>query len=169
MTKKIIIHEDYCIGCRLCEVHCLVAHSKSKHILKTFKEEFRFRDAIPRIVFEKAENDYTTFGMPCRHCEDAPCIEGCMTGAMRRDEKTGAVILDEEKCIGCYMCIMCCPYGVVKQSKTEDKKIASKCDLCVDVEGEIPVCVQNCPNEALTFEDVEEIPIKGEEAKEVIH
>ena len=170
MTKKIIIHEEYCIGCRLCEVHCLVAHSKSKHILKAFKEEFRFRDAIPRIVFEEGESGYTTFGLPCRHCEDAACIEACMTGALHRDKDTGAVLLDEDKCVGCYMCIMSCPFGVIKRSKLKDKKIASKCDMCVDVEGETPVCVAKCPNEALTFESAcEENEEKSKQEAEVEH
>ena len=154
MVKRIVINEDYCIGCRLCEVHCLVAHSKSKKILKAFKEEgVRFRDAIPRIAFE--QKGYTSFGMPCRHCEDAACLESCMTGALYRDEKTGAVLLNEEKCVGCYMCIMACPYGVIRRQKKK-KKIASKCDYCVDTADQIPVCVKNCPNEALTFEEVDQ-------------
>lgn len=43
---------------------------------------------------------------------------------------------------------MVCPYGVIKGNETE-KRVASKCDLCVD--EDIPVCVKNCPNEALRF------------------
>lgn len=45
---------------------------------------------------------------------------------------------------------MVCPYGVIKRNYS-DRKIASKCDLCID--EEIPVCVRNCPNEALKFLD----------------
>jgi anaerobic carbon-monoxide dehydrogenase iron sulfur subunit len=153
--NKIVIHEEYCMGCRLCEVHCLVAHSKSKKILKTFKEEFKFKDAEPRIVIE--QEGTVSFGLPCRHCEDAACIEACMTGALYLDEKSQAVLLNEEKCVNCKMCIMACPYGVIKLSK-DKKKIASKCDLCVESGTDIPACVAHCPNEALTFE------IDGDEA-----
>ncbi|MHA1792900.1 MAG: 4Fe-4S dicluster domain-containing protein [Promethearchaeota archaeon] len=154
--KRIVIHEEYCVGCRLCEINCLVAHSKSKDILKLFKREVSYKDAVPIIVIE--EEGYTSFGLPCRHCEDAPCVESCMTGALYVDEKTGAILWDEDKCVGCYMCIMACPYGVIHRAK-EGKKISSKCDLCVSVGEEIPICVQKCPNEALTFE---EVPEEGE-------
>jgi carbon-monoxide dehydrogenase iron sulfur subunit len=153
MMKRIIIHEEYCIGCRLCEIHCLVAHSKSKKILKAFKEELNLKDAIPRIVVE--QKGTLSFGMPCRHCEEAQCLEACMTGALYRDEKTGAILWKEDKCVGCNMCIMVCEYGAIKRNPKEHK-IASKCDLCVSAGEEVPVCVKKCPNEALTYEEVEE-------------
>jgi carbon-monoxide dehydrogenase iron sulfur subunit len=152
MKKRIVIHEEYCIGCRLCEIHCLVAHSKSKRIIKAYKEA-RQQGIDPRIVVE--QKGIISFGMPCRHCEDAVCIESCMTGALYRDPNTGAVLLHEDRCVGCYMCIMSCPYGVIRRSKST-KKIVSKCDLCMETESNIPVCVKNCPNEALTYEVLKE-------------
>jgi carbon-monoxide dehydrogenase iron sulfur subunit len=144
--KRIHVHEEHCIGCRLCEIHCLVQHSKSRKILKAFKEEFP--RAVARILVE--EQGYLSFALQCRHCEEAPCLEACITGAMQRDKSTGAVLCDEERCVGCWMCIMVCPFGVIKRD-LESKKVASKCDLCLG--EEVPVCVQNCPNEALTFEE----------------
>lgn len=144
--KRIYVHEEYCIGCRLCEIHCLVQHSKSRKIIKAFKEEFP--RAVSRVLVE--EQGYLSFALQCRHCEEAPCLEACITGAMQRDKSTGAVLCDEERCVGCWMCIMVCPFGVIKRD-LESKKVASKCDLCL--EEEVPVCVQNCPNEALTFEE----------------
>jgi carbon-monoxide dehydrogenase iron sulfur subunit len=144
--KRIYINEKHCIGCRLCEVHCLVQHSKSKHIVKAFKKELP--QAMSRLVFE--QKGYLTFALQCRHCKDAPCLDACITGAMYRDKKTGAVLSDENKCVGCYMCIMSCPFGVVKRN-VGTKKIISKCDLC---KGEdMPVCVKNCPNEAIVFKE----------------
>jgi len=144
--KKIAIHEEYCMGCRLCEIHCLVQHSKSKEIIKAYKGEYP--KAQSRLVVE--QKGYQSFALQCRHCEDAPCLDACMTGAMRRDPKTGAVICDEERCVGCWMCIMVCPFGVIARN-TEGKKVASKCDLC---NGETtPVCVLHCPNEAIVYED----------------
>jgi len=47
---------------------------------------------------------------------------------------------------------MVCPYGVIKRD-ISIKRVASKCDFCVD--EKIPVCVKNCPNEALKFSDIE--------------
>ncbi len=144
--KRIYIHEEYCIGCRLCEIHCLVRHSESKKIVKAFKEEFP--RAMAMLVVE--EQGYLSFALQCRHCDEAPCVEACITGAMQRDEETNAVLCDEDKCVGCWMCIMVCPFGVIKRD-LEEKKVASKCDLCLG--EEIPVCVRNCPNEAITFEE----------------
>jgi len=141
------------MACRLCEIQCIVAHSKSKKILKAFKEE-PLR-AFPRLkVYEKGP---VSFALQCRHCEpvdeqgkEAPCIEACLTGAMKRNNKTGTVEHDPEKCIGCWMCIMVCPYGVIIPD-TRQKKVITKCDLCPD--EEIPACVKACPNEALVLED----------------
>ena len=45
---------------------------------------------------------------------------------------------------------MVCPYGVIRRDVSA-KRVASKCDMCVD--EKIPVCVKNCPNEALKFYD----------------
>lgn len=145
--KRICVKEEVCIGCRLCEIHCLVQHSKTKKIIKAFKEEYP--RALPRVLVE--ERGPLSFALQCRHCDDAPCVEACITGAMQRDEKTGAIINDPDRCIGCWTCIMVCPYGAILRDE-EGKKVASKCDLCPD--EEIPVCVLNCPNEALVYEEM---------------
>ncbi len=144
--KQIYVNEEYCIGCRLCEIHCAVQHSRSKKIIKAFKEEAP--RALARVLVE--EEGPLSFAMQCRHCEDAPCIEACMVGAMHRDEETGAVLCDEDRCVGCWMCVMVCPFGAIQRNLVGNK-VASKCDLCYG--EEMPVCVANCPNEALTFVD----------------
>jgi carbon-monoxide dehydrogenase iron sulfur subunit len=146
--RRIYAREDYCIGCRLCEVYCLTQHSKSKNIIKAYREE---PQTVPRLFVE--ESGHVSFAIQCRHCDDAPCLDACITGAMRRDAKTEAILCDEEKCVGCWMCVMVCPYGVISRNVSE-KKVASKCDLC-DGE-ETPVCVKNCPNEALVYEERKE-------------
>ena len=75
-----------------------------------------------------------------------------MVGAMHRDEETGAVLCDEDRCVGCWMCVMVCPFGAIQRNLVGNK-VASKCDLCYG--EEMPVCVANCPNEALTFVDAQ--------------
>ncbi len=152
--KRIVIHEEHCIGCRLCEVHCLVQHSRSRDIIKAFRTE---RDTVlPRVHVE--ESGPISFALQCRQCVEPVCIEACISGAMHRDEITGAVVCDEAKCVGCWMCIMVCPAGSIQQNMTgggaSGRHIASKCDLCYG--AEVPACVANCPNEALTYEEVPE-------------
>ena len=143
--KRIVAREAFCIGCRLCEIHCLVQHSKSRKIIKAFRKERD--DIVPGVKVE--QSGHVSFALQCRHCDDAPCIEACMTGAMHRDEKSGTVLSDPDKCVGCWMCIMVCPVGAVNRGAK--KRIASKCDLCM---GEkVPACVANCPNEAILLEE----------------
>jgi len=143
--KRIYAREELCIGCRLCEIHCLVQHSKSKRILTAMMRE---KEKItPRVKVE--ESGQLTFALQCRHCENARCLEACMTGAIRRDPETGVILHDADKCVGCWMCVMTCPVGAVQRGR--EGHVASKCDLC---QGEkVPACVQNCPNEALLFEE----------------
>ena len=66
---------------------------------------------------------------------------------MQKDPETGLVSVDAERCIGCWTCIIACPYGALARDTTS--KVVAKCDLCPD--RDIPVCVANCPNEALVI------------------
>lgn len=142
--KRIYPKEEVCIGCRLCEIWCIVQHSKSKDVVKAYKDE-RPRQLTKVYVEERIP---VSFAIQCRHCSDAPCIEGCLTGAMYRND-SGIVLVDENKCIGCNTCIMVCPFGVIRRKL--DKKVVSKCDLCIG--EDTPACVANCPNEALVYEE----------------
>ena len=147
--KRIVIHEEHRIGCRLCEVHCLVQHSKSHDIIKAYRRERT--ELMPRLIVE--ESGPVSFALQCRQCDEPACLEACISGAMHRDERTGAVVCDESRCVGCWMCIMVCPAGAIRQN-TLGTRIASKCDLCYG--AEVPACVDHCPNGALTYEEVPE-------------
>lgn len=75
---------------------------------------------------------------------------------MHKDPITGIVAVDAEKCIGCWTCIIACPYAAL--TRDVSGKAVAKCDLCP---GQVvPVCVANCPNEALVLsvDGVEETP-----------
>lgn len=145
--KKVYAKEEYCVGCRLCEVHCITAHSKYKgEIVKAYKLDTQ--RPLPGIVFE--EKRPVSFALQCRHCDASPCAKACITGAMRKDAETGIVTNDKSRCVGCWSCIMACPFGVISRDE-RNKKVASKCDLCIDNEG-TPACVGACPNGALFFE-----------------
>ena len=143
--KKIYANEEVCMGCKLCEIYCIVEHSKTKDIIKAFREETP--RALSRTVVEAQRP--VSFALQCRHCEDAPCVAACMSGAMTKDPETGEVKHNVDRCVGCWMCVMTCPYGVIGRD-TEGKKVVSKCDLCPD--RETPACVEFCPNDALVFE-----------------
>ncbi len=142
--KRVFANEEVCIGCKLCEVYCVAAHSKyPKNLLKAYTKD---KDLpLPRVTIE--ENQPLSFALQCRHCEDAPCTKACIVGAMQKDSETGVVSNEEERCVGCWTCILVCPHGMI-QREERGRKVASKCDLCSDT-LEAPACVSNCPNKAL--------------------
>ncbi|MFH1650489.1 MAG: 4Fe-4S dicluster domain-containing protein [Chloroflexota bacterium] len=142
--KKVYVKEQACISCRLCEVYCRLAHSGTNDLLKAFKQQ---TPPLSRIRMEKS--DIASFSVRCQHCAEAPCLSACLTGAISRDPANGAVIVDEERCIGCGNCILVCPFGAVRYDTRRGK--VAKCDLCQG--QETPACVANCPNEALIYEE----------------
>jgi carbon-monoxide dehydrogenase iron sulfur subunit len=76
----------------------------------------------------------------------------CTSDAISIDEHTGIVRLDEEACVGCWLCIEACPFGAIV--RRSDGETAVKCDRCGD--REIPACVEACPTGALIFCEKEE-------------
>jgi len=141
--RRIYIKETACIGCHLCEVHCQVAHSSSKDLVKAFKRESP--RPLPRLSVEVRKP--VSFSVRCQHCDEPLCVYACLTGALQKDAISGIVTVDEERCIGCWTCLIVCPFGAIRQD-TQRGRIA-KCDLCPGREA--PVCVTNCPNEALVY------------------
>ncbi|MEK6590709.1 MAG: 4Fe-4S dicluster domain-containing protein [Nitrospinota bacterium] len=168
--KIVYPKEEVCMACRLCEVACITEHSKSKDALKAYKKQ---KPTPLSMTLVEEVFPTPSISAMCRHCSDAPCIEACFTTAMHR-KSDGRVIVDEGKCVGCWMCIMVCPFGVIKRNqytsiehgvvglerspqnsklKTQNLeiKLSSKCDLCPD--RSIPACVEACPNRALVYEE----------------
>jgi len=90
-VKKVFVREEYCVGCRLCEIYCITAHSKSKDVIKAFKKENP--RPLPRVLVE--ENKPVSFALQCRHCDDNPCVKACITGAMHKDENGEKVQYDK--------------------------------------------------------------------------
>ncbi len=151
--RRIYIKEPVCIGCHLCEVYCQVEHSQSKDLLKAFKRESP--RPLPRLSVE--ERKPVSFSVRCQHCAEPPCVYACLTGALRKDTDSGIVTVDTERCIGCWTCILVCPFGAIRQDTNLGKIV--KCDLCIG--EDVPVCVTNCPNEALVYAEIEdEVPVR---------
>jgi carbon-monoxide dehydrogenase iron sulfur subunit len=152
--RRVYVKEEVCIGCHLCEVYCQLQHAQSKDIVKAFKRE----SSRPLSRLRVEEKGEVSFSMRCQQCDNAPCLYACITGAITRDEMTGMIKVDEEKCIGCWTCILVCPFGAIRRDIKHGKTV--RCDLCQG--EEIPVCVANCPNEALVYV---EVPDEGPDAE----
>ena len=143
--KKIFIKEEVCIGCNLCEVFCRLAHARTDDVVKELKNK---TTPVSRVTVEVRKP--VSFSVRCQQCDDAPCVSACLTGALQKDKETGTIVHDEEKCIGCWTCILACPLGAIMPDKTNRKAV--KCDLCRG--KDTPACVTNCPNEALSYIEV---------------
>jgi carbon-monoxide dehydrogenase iron sulfur subunit len=144
--KRVYTLEDACIGCHLCEVACTTEHSLSKDPVQAYlHEENR---PISRCTVEEGDGGILSFSTTCRHCDEPDCLRACISGAIQKND-AGIVRISTEQCVGCWSCVMACPYGAVQRNLTFKK--ANKCDLCPD--RETPACVSACPNRALVFEE----------------
>ena len=148
--KKVVIVEDFCIACYNCEVACIATHSKSEEPVKAYKRE-NLRGRSNAIVEVRGP---VAFSAMCRHCTHPWCLDTCISGAIQRLDN-GIVYLDEERCVGCWGCVLGCPYGVAHPNLKGEEKHAFKCDLCVDrlEAGLKPACVEACPNKALLYDE----------------
>ncbi len=152
MKGMIFIDVNKCLGCKSCEMQCAIEHSKSKDLFKALAE-----CPIPqgRVKVEKVQD--LAVPLQCRHCEDAPCIKVCPSKALDRENAESPVLIDQERCIGCKMCVIVCPFGVIRTDKKGKAMI--KCDMCFErlKRNELPVCVVSCPTKALEFKTSEGI------------
>lgn len=144
-TKSMVIDLDRCTRCDDCLRACAATH-----------------DGNPRFTREGLLHDHLQFAQACMHCVDPVCMIGCPTGAIHREEETGAVRINDGTCVGCATCANSCPYNaiqmveireptgaiVIDEATGQPLLRATKCDLCVDVPTG-PACQHACPHDAL--------------------
>jgi anaerobic dimethyl sulfoxide reductase subunit B (iron-sulfur subunit) len=95
----------------------------------------------------------------CYHCEEPVCMKACKSGALFKEEKYGAVLVDSEKCEGCRSCWKACPYGAPQYDADEEGARMSKCTMCMDrLEQRLtPICVLSCSMRALAFGPMDDL------------
>lgn len=167
MTRYgMVIDLDRCIGCHACTLACKATNNTP-----------------PGVFFNRVEDrevgefpDVKRFFLPriCLHCQEAPCLEACPSGATYHAEN-GAVVVDISKCVGCKACMLACPYGVrysyfegqdgsayfeaTAVPPPEDaEEIVQKCHLCFERtrEGKKPACVLTCLTAARHYGDLDD-------------
>ncbi|MEJ8543311.1 4Fe-4S dicluster domain-containing protein [Methanothermobacter wolfeii] len=100
----------------------------------------------------KKGNKMPVFCLQC-HPEKAPCARICPVGAIR--EVDGALVIDEDACILCKLCMVACPVGMIVMDP--EKRSAEKCTLCMDADCIIPACVDACKENVLKLISVDDL------------
>ena len=144
--KRVYVNEDRCLGCHLCETYCAFANSGETDMVKAFKTG---KDAVPRIRIE--EGDGINFAVQCRHCADPLCVKGCIAGAL--SVNNGVIEINHDQCVGCYTCVLSCPYGCIVIDDKTGGRTVTKCELCTRNNAGEPACAANCINRAIVFEE----------------
>jgi dimethyl sulfoxide reductase iron-sulfur subunit len=147
-----------CDGCKKCTDECQKAHflPKDHEWIKVYE-----------IVDEDGFKKY--FVRLCMQCENAPCLKVCPVAATYKNSE-GVILIDQDRCIGCRLCMAACPYearyfnyndpikppGPIANPMPEfpvpqQKGTVGKCILCVHETqvGKLPVCVEACTMDAL--------------------
>ena len=132
--KTLIIDINRCTGCHQCELAC------------SFRKLRRFSPCDSRIQVVTYEDRCLSIPVVCLQCRDAPCVRVCPVGAIQLDSDTGAHKVDDDRCLGCRMCSLVCPFAAITSDRHSGKAI--KCDLC---DGN-PACEAVCAPGALRFE-----------------
>ena len=134
---------DRCTGCSACAIACRSENLVDAQIdwrqIHTFNEQ----NLPEAAVFH--------YSLACNHCLEPACLYGCPANAYSKDPSTGAVLIDDDSCIGCRYCMWVCPYGAPQFNPALG--IVEKCTFCSHrlVEGLQPACVESCPVDALGF------------------
>lgn len=154
MPNSFVFDANKCTGCDACRLACSIENQlepdRSWRRVETFNP--RRHPAVP--VFH--------LSLACNHCNEPACMYACPADAYRLDERTGAVILEEDKCIGCRYCSWACPYDAPVFD--ESRGVMSKCTFCNHrlADGLKPACAALCPTGALDFADLPEEEIVSE-------
>ena len=167
----LVIDLDVCVGCHACVVNCKewntggygapLADSDAwgDNPSGAWLNRIHTFEITPEDARDGGQAQIVHFPKSCLHCEDAPCVTVCPTGASYKRAEDGIVLVEEDKCIGCGLCAWACPYGAREMDPAEN--VMKKCTLCVDrIYNEnlpevdrTPACVRTCPANARHFGD----------------
>jgi len=164
-----VIDEAKCDGCKKCTAACQAMHYTESD--REWIKVFTMKDAAATAPY--------FFPKPCFHCDNPPCTKVCPVNATFK-RQDGIVLIDNERCIGCRMCMAACPYSTrffnwsapsaeqksaignipysPEQSVPRRMGTVEKCDFCPDMirHGKMPACVSGCPMDAIYFGDQNE-------------
>lgn len=136
-SKGVIVCDgSLCAGCSNCLFACSLSHEGAANL------------ELARIQLNAhTQAEFDICALPCNQCGEPECLYACPFEAIYVDEKTGARVIDQEKCVGCRSCVRACPLDPPRLRFHKAAKKVLKCDLC----GGDPQCVKMCPTGALKY------------------
>ena len=163
----LVIDLDTCVGCHACVTACKGWNTQAYGAPLSDRDAYgeaegTFLNRVHSYTMTPGQGPAQTVHFPksCLHCEDAPCVTVCPTGASYKRAEDGIVLVNEDACMGCGLCAWACPYGA--REVDEAAGIMKKCTLCVDridnvnlpEQDRVPACVRTCPAGARHFGDL---------------
>lgn len=149
MTRYgMLIDTTKCVGCYACRTAC-----QRQNNLEPDEDFIRYERAetgtYPNVRVE-------TVPLQCMHCEDAPCVSVCPTGAAKYGTD-GIVEVDQGRCIGCLYCVAACPYQVrVRNSQTGAVDKCRFCTVAAEDGTKMCSCVEACLTGCRIFGDLDD-------------
>ncbi len=163
----LVIDLDTCVGCHACVISCKGWNTENYGAPLSDQDAYgsdpsgTFLNRVHSFEVQPQTGAAQLIHFPksCLHCDDAPCVTVCPTGASYKRSEDGIVLVNESDCIGCGLCAWACPYGARELDQAAG--VMKKCTLCVDriynenlpEEDREPACVRTCPAGARHFGD----------------
>ena len=131
----ITVDASLCSGCRSCELAC------------SFQQRgyFQYSNSLIKIRPNAKKHGFFKPTL-CRHCPRPACMNVCPEQAIVKDDDSGIVSINAEKCTACGLCLEACPWRI--PAIFPEEGYAMLCDLC----GGDPLCVKFCGSRALQYE-----------------
>jgi len=126
---KLILNEEKCTGCKICELACSATH---QGVFNPSKAHLKIIVVGTKTVRKKQLK-------ACTLC--LGCVKNCPAKAITFNGKW--LIVDSELCTGCGQCVQGCPEGVIYMDNNEKAAVP---DFC---QGN-PSCIDWCPHQAIS-------------------
>ncbi len=149
---SMVLRQNRCIDCERCMEACVKTNDVPS---------YGYRTTILEMEKDMGPQGKERVFMPvlCNHCNRPPCVRVCPTTATYKDKKTGIVMMNKKRCIGCKTCMAACPYNARYFDERSGIRAVDKCNFCFDTklkrgENNTTACVEACPAQVRVFGDL---------------
>jgi len=155
--NAILVDVTACTGCERCVDACVEENGTDP--VQAQRDRAVTSDGLSAdrlLSLHQVEDRFVR--MSCMHCLEPSCVSACLVGGITKTPD-GPVVYDPDKCIGCRYCMLACPFHIPRYEWDDTVPFMRKCAMCFDrqQDGQVPACVEACPNDALRFGDRDEL------------